>query len=231
MNWRTTLSRSRGTAVTAAALAVVLILGVVLIVLSQAVGGSDEPPKAPPFAGAPPSPTSALDVKQRDGARLTLIRQKGETTEQQDLTLPESTMVERLRPIAPEDVRPGDWVTVFGIHNDVKNFAIHSVVVIPSPADGRVDGLARSAAGFFGHEASRDRSDRPIFGGIVESVNGKDLKLKVPTGTATVHIERGARFYRLEPSSAADIREGDRIAGTFTGSVPAAVLVIPNGGS
>ncbi|MFN0146102.1 MAG: hypothetical protein ACKVT1_06295 [Dehalococcoidia bacterium] len=201
----------------------------------------------------------ALDVKSRDGTRLTLTEQRGETAVQQDLLLTETTRVERLRPITPDEVKAGDWVTLIGIPNEVKSFAIHTVVVVPGAGGEQVDGAMRSPAGFLGHEVSRNPNDRPLLGGIIQGVQGKpcpaptgvgqgpgpgqpeaatptqvpecsDIQLTVSTGSATVHIMTGARFYRLESVAVDDVKEGDRIAGVFSGPPPAAVLVLPNEG-
>ena len=237
----------------------VLAAGTGVIFLSQKVGGSDEPPKAKAFVAPLKSSFTALDVKSRDGGRLTLIEQKGETAVQRELILTDAVKIERLSRITPADLKVGDWVTLIGIPNEVKSFAIHSVVVLPAGAGERVDGAARSAGGFLGYEASRNANDRPLLGGTVEGVDQTpcpapgaaapggvpgqgapaqtseapvcgDIRLKVPTGSATVHIEPGGRFYRLETVTGADVKEGDRLAGNFGSGPPATLLVLPNEG-
>ena len=247
------VERSRGGLVTIVCGVAIAAAGAGLIVLSQQVGGSDEPPKARTFAAPARSPFLALDVKSREGAQLTLIEQKGETAVQRDLALTDTMKVERLSPIAPADVKAGDWLTLIGIPNEVKSFSIHIVVVLPGSAGDSADGALRSAGGFLGHEASRNPNDRPVLGGTVEGVqetpcpspttvpggeSGQrgpasgcgDIRLKVPTGVAVVHIEPGARFYRLETVTESAVKEGDRIAGIFTNGPPRALLVLPNEG-
>ena len=219
-------------------LGAILAVGLVVVVLSQTLGASDVPPKAPPFTAAKASAISVRDVKQKDGLKLTLIKIEGTTAVQQDVTRAAGATVERLTPILAADVRPGDQLTVFGIPNTVKNFSIRTVVV---QSGGRlVDGVARSPSGFAGHEAAKDQLDRPILGGEVIGVEGNDIRVKGPNGTMIVRTEKDGvakgngitvalvgRLYRLEPGSADAIAEGDRIAANFEAQPLGALLLLP----
>ncbi len=199
--------------------------GVGLVVLSQSVGGSDAPPAAPPFVTPAASNVSALDVKQRDGDVLTLIRQKAEATDERKLTLTPGIRIERLTPINTADIQAGQWLAAVGIPNQVKNFAVRALVVIPGGGTPASDGFVRSAGGFVGHESSQSQDDRPILGGIVERVEGSTIFLTTIAGPVQVRAEAGTPIFRLEPGTADDVGEGARLAGIFAEADPVALLV------
>ena len=223
----------RGLALPVACLVAIVGVGGVVIGLSQTVGGSDERPPPPAFTGPAAAVITVLDVKQRNGDKLTLIKQIGETATQQEFVVTPGLAVERLRPITAADVQPGDWVTVIGIPDDVKNFSIQALIVFPAGATTSADGVARSKGGFLGHETARDPNARPIVGGVVERVTGKDIVLKGPDGSITVQFgpEAKARAYRLEAATPADVKEGDRMAAAYTGTTATSVLLLPADGS
>ncbi len=77
-------------------LGAILAVGLVVVVLSQTLGGSDVPAKAPPFAQPAAPAVQVREVKQRDGLKLTMIKLEGTSAVQQDLTLGPETKVERL---------------------------------------------------------------------------------------------------------------------------------------
>ena len=85
-----------------------------VIVLSQRLGDEGAPPKPPPFAQPPASPFTPRDVKQRDGDRLTVIKQLGETAVEEQFTVTSAMKIERLRRITSADVKPGEWVSEIG---------------------------------------------------------------------------------------------------------------------
>lgn len=212
--------------------AVLALLGTV-IVLSQSVGGDDTPSPAPPFQPPAGTTVAAADIKTVDGSRLVIVRQTRSGTEEQEIVTAPGTRVEQLAAIAPSDVAPGDWLTVVGVPNDVKNFAVYALVVIAgSPAAG-ADGVARSPAGFAGHEPSRDPRARPIIGGRVLAVEGNVITIEGPTGDirVTAGPEAAARLYRIEPATVADMVEGDRLAGDFDSGPGSPLLLLPVSGA
>ncbi|MGD9935365.1 MAG: hypothetical protein AB7T37_16845, partial [Dehalococcoidia bacterium] len=97
-----------------------------------------------------------------------------------------------------------------------------------SPAPGN-DGVARSAAGFAGHEPSRDPRARPIIGGPVLRIEEKVIVIGGPTGEirVTAGLEAPARLYRIEPATLADMTEGDRLAGDFDSPELGPLLLLP----
>lgn len=198
-------------------------------VLSRAVGGDDLPPPAPAFAGIPEASTEALTVKQRQGDTIVLSRQVGENAVEVRVPLTPATKIERLTPITAADLQDGEYLTLVGIPNEVRNFSIRSIVVMAAPATSPVGGIAQSPAGFFGHEANQDRRDRPILGGQITARDGVNVTIKNPAGDVSVAVgpEAPARLYRLEQITAEAINEGDRIGGAFRSGNPTALLVLP----
>lgn len=209
----------------------VLLLAVLggIVLLSQSVGAGDVPPEAPPFQPPPSAPVSAADIKLIDGVRLVIVRQTRAGTTEQELNVPAAAAIERLQAVAPADVVPGDWLTVVGVPNDVKNFSVLSLVILPGAASPGDAGVARSPAGFAGHEPMRDPRARPILGGPVLRVEDNVITIVGPTGEirVTAGLEAPARLYRIEPASISDMREGDQIAGEFDSDMPSALLLLP----
>jgi hypothetical protein len=93
----------------------------------------------------------------------------------------------------------------------VRNFAIRYIVVIPGGAPD-ASGIVRSPGGFAGHEANVEAAELPITGGRVRSVSASAVVLEGPSGAMTIELSPGAPVLRLAEGSAADIREGDRVA-------------------
>lgn len=228
----TTGGALRPFALPAVCLVAVIVVGLGVVLLSQTVGGSDEPPAAPAFTLPPARDTTALDVKQRTGDTVTLIKQVGDSATQQEFVITPSLAVERLVPVKPADVEAGEWLTVIGVQDDVKNFTIHYVIVLPAGGSTLSDGVARSKGGFLGDEIARDQHDRPIVGGVVQQVQGVDVVLAGPLGTITVSLGREAstRLYRVTEATGADVKDGDRLAGVFEGTKSSSILVLPPDG-
>lgn len=196
-----------------------------VVALSQRVGGSSAPAQPPAFATPVVSTVTAVNVKQRSGDSLTVVDRDGH---ERQITVPATTIVERLSEVPAGDIRPGDSITVAGIPNEVLSFSIRFVVLMAAPA-AQVEGIARSPGGFAGHEASLDPNDRPIVGGVVQSVSsgGDVVVFAGPSGPATLRLNeaRSARILRLEPVSAPAIKEGDRLAADFSQTPLRAILV------
>jgi hypothetical protein len=197
-----------------------------VLLLAQRAAEPDVPPE--PAAFQPPvpvRPVTALDVQQAAAGRLAL------SDGSRDISLADGAGIEILRPATASDIRPGDWLTVIGIPNEVRNFSIRSLVLIADPSAPDGEGVVRSTGGFAGHETSRDQSERPLLGGVVESVDGVRVVLRGPSGPVTVMLTPNAPLRRLEQGRPDQVREGDRIAfvGTERLSDARHVLVLPGG--
>jgi hypothetical protein len=210
--------------------AVATIVGVV--VLSQHVGNDNVPARPPAFSYSPPATgVTRMSVRQAGNGTLTAVEDapKGAAAPNpREITAAASTIVEVLKPSTSAAIQPGDWVTVIGIPNDVRNFSIHAVLDIPGVTRAGADGVGRSAGGFGGDEASPNADDRVILGGAVQQVQGDSLTLKGPAGPITVLLTASAPVYRLEAGTLGDIHEGDRIAVKGTDpNAPTSLLAQP----
>ena len=228
------LSRLPGWTLPAVVLVIVLgALGAVLL-LAQRASGSDAPPQPAPFVvPGPLEPFERFSVQAAASGKIVVVRDapKGvPAVTPLELNLPADTKVERLTPITLAGLRVGDNVTVSGVPNPVRNFAIRRIVVMSNTAPARSDGFVRSAAGFIGDETQADPLERAILGGTVEAIQGKILSLRGPNGVVQMTIEPKAPMFRLEASTPDAIREGDRLAARPfpAGSAPTAVLTEPS---
>ena len=199
-----------------------------VLLLSRRAAAPDVPPEPPAFQ--PPGaarPISVHDVQQVVAGRLTL------SDGSRDVPLAADVRVEVLRPTPPEEVRIGDWLAVIGIANEVRNFSIRSLVLIPGGGPPDAEGVVRSPGGFAGHEASRDQAERPLLGGVVTASDGRTVTLQGPTGSVRIDLAPNAPLRRLAEGRPDEVREGDRIAFVGSGRVgdARAVLVLPGGGS
>ena len=207
-------------------LAAIALAFAAVILLARRAAAPDVPPEPPALRPpAPARPATALDVQQAASGRLTL------SDGTRDTPLAPGARVEVLRPATTADVRPGDWLEVIGIPNEVRNFSIRSMVLLAGPGQPDAEGVVRSPGGFAGHEAARDQTERPLLGGVVESVEGARAVLRGPSGPITVTFTPQAPLRRLVEARAEDVHEGDRIAfvGTERVGEARAVLVLPGG--
>lgn len=207
-------------------LAAIVAIFAGVILLARRAAEPDVPPE--PAAFQPPAPAhavTALDVQQASGGRLVL------SDGSRDVAFAPGVQVELLRPASAAEIRPGDWLVAIGIPNEVRNFSIRSLVLIADPSAPDGEGVVRSPGGFAGHEASRDSSERPLLGGVVEVVEGQEVTLRGPTGPITVTLTTNAPLRRLEAGRPEDVREGDRIAFIGADGLDDArgVLVLPGG--
>lgn len=195
-----------------AALGVVfIVLVAVTLFLAHRASQSDAPPEPAPFAGlAKVNPTTPFDVEDANAGTVNL--QSGLSAQSLQITLRSSAPVELLEAAAPSTIVPGEILTLFGIPNEVKSFSIRLIVVMPrdSPLDG--DGIARSPAGFAGHESERDQAERPILSGTVTSISGGTVSLTTSAGPVTVDLEPTAPLRRLRAGGPGDLKPADRLA-------------------
>jgi hypothetical protein len=209
----------------------ILILGAALglaLLLASLVSDDGIPPKAPAFVTPEPSTMTVVDVKQRRGNDLVVIRQVGTDSVEEPLALTAETRIERLRPAVVADVEVGDWLTIVGVPNEVRNFAIHAVIVFKTETTA-VDGLPRSPLGFFGHETARNPNDRPLVGGPISAISAEDSSVTVdfPSGPAEVLLLPEGRLFVLEAGGEEDIGDGTRIATDPAAGPGLALLVRP----
>lgn len=209
--------------------AVVAVLAGVVFLSSQ-IGADDLPPEAPAFA---PPPTAAMParytVKQAAGGIVSVIEDSvaGQgAPRSRDLAPPAGTPIEVLRPIPVGDIRPGDLVAIVGVPNSVRNFSIRTVVVYPT-GTAASNGVARTPAGFSGHESAVDLADRVVMTApVCESSNGA-LVLDGPLGPMTVTLKAPGAFYRIAPGTIDDLRPGDRVAVAGADGAITALLIQP----
>ena len=194
-----------------AVLAILLLFALVaIVVLARRASRPDAPGEPGVFATPAIQHSAAWNVERVEGAALTVSGGPEGTFE---LVVPPSAPIEVLESLSPEEIVPGAWLTVIGVPNEVKNFAIRLVVIIAAPAAPGDAGVMRSAAGFAGHEGERDQKESPLLGGFVESVVASQVTVRAAVGVVDVSLAQGVPLRRLRP--AADgypIRSGDRIA-------------------
>ena len=169
-------------------------------------------------------------MQRVEGSTLT-VTGSGNTKDSQQMTLAAGTRVEVLDAITPDDLHPGDWMTVIGVPNAVKSFGIRSIVVIGSPGPPNADDIVLTPGGFAGNEAARDPKELPILGGTVTQANSLNAVLQTAAGPVTISFAGAPPLRRVRAGSVADIHEGDRLALLTTGGTPnlGAVLVLTGG--
>lgn len=205
---------------------VIVAVLVTVIVLAQRSGGSGAPPRPGAFVTpVDPRPMVVYSVQQASGGNITFSSGEGQPV--RDVTIDANTRIEVLT-IAPfESIEEGDWVTLVGVPNNVRTFALRGIVVIPSPGQERVNGFALTEGGFFGHEVSRDPAEQPAVGGIVTAVGEDTLTLDAPVGRTPVTLSLDAEnpapvVQRVEQGSLEDIRPGASVAFPAQDGRPAA---------
>jgi len=217
------------------ALAILLLLALVaIVVLARRASQPDAPAEPGAFAFAATQHTAAWNVERVDGLTLTV---SGGPQGTFDLAIPPSTPIEVLEPMAPSEIASGAWLTVVGVPNEVKNFAIRLLVIVVTPGASGDDGLRLSASGFAGHETARDKKEAALLGGVVDSVGASQVTVRTANGTVDVSLAQGAPLRRLRAVGPASdgypVRSGDRVAvhlnSDGTPNVGAGILVFTGG--
>ncbi|MEO6397818.1 MAG: hypothetical protein ABIP13_05075 [Tepidiformaceae bacterium] len=164
------------------------------------------PPSPATFrAPAPKSSVNRYDVKASDADGLVLASAEGT-----DIRLPRPTAVDAV--VRGGALGVGDWVNVIGIVDEVRNFSIRAILVLPEHGPIGADGVARTPAGFSGLETRRDPAERVIISGQVVRTEGETATLTGPAGEITLNLRPGAQVFRLEKGDPAAIRAGDGLA-------------------
>lgn len=188
-----------------------IVLVAVTLFLAHRASRSDAPAEPPPFAGpVKVNPTMPFDVENANAGTVNL--QSGLSAQSLQIALSTSAPVELLEAVAPSTIAPGEVLTLFGIPNEVKSFSIRLIVLMPVGSPFDADGIARSPAGFAGHESERDQAERPILSGTVTSTSGKTVSLATPGGPVTVDLEPTAPLRRLRAGGPGDLKPADRLA-------------------
>ncbi len=202
-----------------------------MLVLAQRAAKPDAPAEPRPFV-APSTihPSAAFDVQRVEGATFT-VSGGGNNKDSLQMTLPSGARVEVLTPITPADLHAGDWMTVIGVPNAVKSFAIRSIVVVGSPTAPTADGIVLTPGGFAGNEAGRDPKELPILGGTIDHVGSQSATLQTMSGPVTVDFAGAPPLRKVRAGAIADVQEGDRLAFLTVGGAPdmGAVLVLVGG--
>ena len=215
-----------------------LVGGGALAFIASQSAGSDAPPEAGAFVTpGPAQPAAVFDVREANGASLTLLPANAEG-QSLTVTLPPGVVLESLVPGLPSHIEPGQWLVFIGEDDPVRNFVIRQLIVIQEPGEPLADGLARSPAGFTGAELLSNPDHRAILWGRVETVTpgasegAVDITLAAPDGPITVQIFAAIPLFFVG-SYDAPITAGDRIATRApAGASPAsaeAILVSPQG--
>lgn len=197
-------------------LAVVLLAIIAtVVVLAQQAGETGAPPK--PAAFEPPREALEVVVYDVQGVTDGAITFAADLESTDDLMIPVTARVERLTAMGFAEVKPGDWATVIGVVNGVRNYTIGSVVIMDGFRATSGDTELRSPGGFLGYEAARDLQQRVIVAGLVDSVEEGRFTITTPGGPVSVWLEGTEAagpppFLHLDESSVADIRTGDRVA-------------------
>lgn len=195
-------------------LALLFLVGVVITLLFVAIATQDDalPPDPGPFVPpASANPTLSFDVERAEAGVLALAIGQDTAREELEVTLVETDSVEFLELIEPSAVNVGDWATVIGVKNDVRNFSVKMVLVVAGGGEPDADGWLRTGTGFLGHEAARDAREVPIFAGRVAEV--RENELVIDSGASLViAVNPGGPLRMLRSGAPAEIADGDRIA-------------------
>lgn len=194
-------------------LAVMVIAGLAtVLVLANQAAEPDAPPAAPAFSPPEPLPYVAYDVERNQAGTLRLSGGPGGAIE---LNVAAGTDIWLLEPATLADLEAPMVVNVIAIPNEVRNFAIRSVVFGPSGDGGSITGdeFMPVASDFAGHEASAEPAEKPVMSGIVRSIQGNVLNVLQNGGSnATIEIDGSAPLRIVTPVGVEAIRPGYRVA-------------------
>lgn len=195
--------------------AALLALGAAAVAVPLLLTRESPPPEPPPFA--PPAP----------GFRLTEVVAVGEgqpLLSDRTIQLEATTLVERLEPISPQEVERGNVVAVVGLPDEVRNYRIVLLVVLPS---GGEEGQPRTPAGFAGHEPFGANATTVAWG-TVAGIEGRTVRLERREFGMTLTLEDGAPLVRIARGDPSGLQPGDRLAVRLDPEGrPVAALAVP----
>lgn len=233
----------------AVVLALVIGLGAI-VVLSRRAAAPDAPPDPPSFtAPVKANPVEAHNVQSVAGGTIRIASGADASggAVLKDLEATASTRFDLLAPMVNSEIATGDWVQLIGVPNQVKSFAVRSVIVTPGGGQPGEDGLVRSPGGFVGFEATQDPNERPVLAGRVTGIASREgttetarglrpvvytvLTLEGQSGTFTVDLQDGGAvpLWKVTAGSRESVQDGDRVAFRQGESPVSAVLVFPGG--
>lgn len=184
------------------AIAVLAVTGT----LAWALNRDNLPAPAAAFrAPAPVLPAYVYDVKEAGTGGLVIASADGS-----DIRVPRPVAIDSV--VQAGALKVGDWVNVIGIVDEVRNFSIRAILVLPEHGAAGADGVARTPAGFSGLETRRDPAERIIIGGEVVRLDAGTATLLGPAGEITLTVRQDAQIFRVEKGDPAAIRAGDRLA-------------------
>ena len=200
-----------------------LVIGTVVTVVAATVGlawqlNRDTLPAAPPTFRAPPPiiPVTVYEVKEANASELVLASADGT-----DIRVSRPSSIDVV--VQGGSPKVGDWVNVIGIVDEVRNFSIRAILVLPEHGAAGADGVARTPSGFSGLETRRDPAERVVIGGkVVRVVDGKATLLG-PSGEVALTVREDAQMFRVQKGDPASIRAGDRLASTEAAAAGAAL--------
>ena len=209
---------SRAWLLPASVAAIAVAVVTITVGLAWALNRDDLPPAPPAFrAPAPITPVNVYEIKEANADGLVLGSADGAT----DIRVPRPTTIDTV--LQGGSLSAGDWVNVIGIVDEVRNFSIRAILVLPEHGAPGADGVARTLAGFSGLETRRDPAERIIIGGQIVRVDGKSATLNGPAGEITLTLTKDAQLFRVEKGDPNSIRAGDRLASTQAAVADAAV--------
>ena len=203
--------RLRSWTAPAALLASMLVLLVGVFVASRLTGGNSPPPSPDALSTpVPGSPFIAFDVEEITAERFGLVAGQDAARQAVEITLGQDVVVDFLMPADPDEIEPGDWVTVIGVPNPVRNFAIKMILIIPG-GQTLDDGFARTPSQFLGHEAARESREVSILGGLVTAVTPDLIEFEAG-GPSTIALTPETALRIVSPGKPDQIEPGDRLA-------------------
>ncbi|MEP7215654.1 MAG: hypothetical protein ABI782_05325 [Anaerolineaceae bacterium] len=190
------------------------VIAILVMVVAATLGlawqlNRDTLPAAPPTfrAPAPSIAVSVYEVKEANAGGLVLASADGT-----DVRVPRPSSIDAV--VQGGSLKAGDWVNVIGIVDEVRNFSIRAILVLPEHGAAGADGVARTPSGFSGLETRRDPAERIIIGGQVIRFNEGQATLLGPSGEVALTVRQDAQLFRVEKGDPAGIRAGDRLAST-----------------
>ena len=207
-----------------------LVGGLAIAVVALTIGlawalNRDDLPSKPAAFRAPADviPTNVYEVKAADAEGLILASADGS-----DIRVPRPATIDTVVPGSA--LKAGDWVNVIGIVDEVRNFSIRAILVLPEHGAAGPDGVARTPAGFSGLETRRDPAERIIMGGQVVKADATTATLAGATGEITMTLTPAAEVLTVAKGDPASVRAGDRLASAqaaIAGSaLPAAIVIL-----
>ena len=167
------------------------------------------------FAQSPAAKPERIrgDIVSFSGSTLTVHRRSGETV---TIAMSDASKVSAVKAIQLTDIKPGSYVGAAATPGPDGKLTAKEVLVFPDAARGTGEG---HYAWDLGANSSMTNANVDT---VVESTNGRDLKLSYKGGSNTITVPANAPVVTLAPATRADLIAGKKV---FVVAAPA------NGGS